>query len=133
MFQDGGDPAHVGVDLNLGPGIAAIASVLSLDPDKGRIAGRDALPDPRTGMVAAAGGDHMEGAVTREQELRQRAGEIGATIDDQMKAGRDAERGAASVVAQDPAHGPHLGAATFFPARLLNNIEPRFAQGVGQP
>lgn len=50
--------APVGVHLQLGPRIAAVACVLGLDADEARVAGVHALPGALAGMVAAAGSDH---------------------------------------------------------------------------
>jgi hypothetical protein len=68
---------RIGLDLNRGPWeIVRATRILRLDTYKISVAVSQPSPATCPGMIAPSGGDHIEGTVATEAQLRERAREV---------------------------------------------------------
>src|SRR5438105_5464919 len=135
MFEDRCDPALIRVELNGGPGeIVMAAGVFRLDADEMRVAGLLSVPLALARVIAAASGDHVEGAVASQSELRERSRQIRTAVDDRPQAWHVAaapwSRG---VMADHAFHGSDVAAAPGLPSIDERDLQSGVLQHFRKP
>src|ERR1051326_4713241 len=85
VLQNRRRSASIGVHLYVRPRIVRLTAVLRLDSDEARVSGRAPLPRSGTGMIRPAGGDDVVRPIPAESELRERTGQIRASVDERSE------------------------------------------------
>lgn len=132
VFEDGRHPALVGIHLHFGPGkVIAKSGVLGFDSDKVGVAVYKSLPNSHPGMIAPPGGNYIIGAIAPKTKLSEGSPQVGASVDEDIKAGHISILRSYSMVADDPGNSADVTPAPAFPTINYGDFQASVLQHTG--